>query len=91
MNKQELINELAGRLGISKRDAGLALESLAEIATNELKSSEEFVLPGLGKLSLKARAARTGRNPRTGEAVEIPAALAVKFTPAKALKDAVNP
>lgn len=96
MNKQELINEIAARsmihydAGVSKTVAAAVLDTLADITQRQLaKPGAELTLPGIGKLKAVAKPARTGRNPATGEEIEIPAKTAVKFTAAKALKDAV--
>jgi len=66
------------------------LESLADVTAGQLATEKEISLPGIGKLTTASKAARTGRNPRTGEAVQIPASTSVKFKAAKSLKDAVN-
>ncbi len=96
MNKQDLINEIAARsvmhydAGVSKTVAAAVLDTLADIAQQQLtKPGAELTLPGIGKLKATSKAARTGRNPKTGEEMEIPAKTAVKFVAAKALKDAV--
>ena len=77
--------------GISKTIVKAVLDSLGDIATAELVKGGEITVPGLGKLSVTQRAARTGRNPATGDEIRIPAKKAVKFGAAKALKDALNP
>lgn len=89
MNKQELINEIAEDADLSKAEVGRVLDTLGLCAQNALTQGDEVVLPGIGKLKTKERAARTSRNPKTGEAVEVPAKTVVKFSPAKALKEAV--
>lgn len=93
MNKQDLINEINARTpinGINKAGIDDVLTVLADIAQAHLaKPGAELTLPGIGKLKAVAKPARTGRNPSTGEEIEIPAKTAVKFTAAKALKDAV--
>lgn len=89
MNKQELINEIATNTGESKSTITRILENMADVATATLQAGEEVTLHGLGKLKTKASAARTGRNPKTGEEMEIPAKTSVKFVAAKALKDAM--
>ena len=96
MNKQELINEISAHsvsfydAGVSKVVVAAVLDSLAEIAQRDLvKPGAELTLPGLGKLKAVSKPSRTGRNPKTGEEIEIPAKTAVKFVVAKALKDAV--
>ena len=91
MTKNELIAHIAQDMALPKTTVSMVLDSLAATATSHLSSSPaDFTLPGLGKLATSVRKARTGRNPRTGETVNIPAAVSVKFKPAKALKDAVN-
>jgi len=72
---------------ITKKQVGAFLDCLAELAYKEAKNT--FTVPGLGKLQLKNRAARMGRNPATGEAIKIPAKKVVKFRVAKAAKDAI--
>ena len=89
MNKSQLIHALADKANVSKSIAEKVLISLASITSDELNSGQDIVLPGIGKLSTSERAARTGRNPKTGESLEIPASTTVKFKVATALKEAV--
>jgi DNA-binding protein HU-beta len=89
MTKVELINTLATQADLSKAQAERVLQALVNITTTELKNGNEALLPGIGKLRVTDRAARTGRNPQTGAPVEIPASKAVKFKAASSLKDAV--
>ncbi len=90
MNKQDLINEIAELTGLGKAKAAQAVDALGQIAQHQLtQPGAELTLPGIGKLKAVAKPARTARNPKTGNAIEIPAKTAVKFTAAKALKDAV--
>ena len=89
MTKTETLNALAEASGLSKKDVKDFLEALAEPAYREVKGSGEFVLPGFGKLVKVNRKARMGRNPATGETIQIPAKTVVKFRLAKAAKDAV--
>ncbi len=89
MNKQELINAVAEQTGETKATVTKVLEAMSEVATASLQAGDEVMLHGLGKLKTKESAARTGRNPATGEEIDIPAKTTVKFTAAKALKDAV--
>ena len=89
MTKSQLMNELAEKSGMSKKDVQAFWETLTDIAFREVKSTGEITLPGLGKLVKKKRAARMGRNPMTGEQIQIPAKTVVKFRVAKAAKDAV--
>ena len=90
MNKQELISKIAEKVSISKKDAAAALTALTATITEELKSGEKVAIPSLGTFEVRERAARTGKNPRTGEAVEIAAKKLPAFKAAKALKDAVE-
>ena len=90
MNKQELISKIAEKTSISKKDAAAALTALTATITEELKSGEKVAIPSLGTFEVRERAARTGKNPRTGEAVEIAAKKLPAFKAAKALKDAVE-
>lgn len=95
MNQAELIEAVSGNVtrhydaGVSKTVVTAVLRTLAEVATAELKKGNEVALPGIGKLSVSDRAARTGRNPQTGETIEIAARRVPKFSASKALKDAV--
>lgn len=89
MNKKELIDEIAARTGHAKASIDATLASLGDIARAQLtRPGAELVLPGIGKLKAVAKAARTGRNPKTGEEIVIAARTAVKLTVAKELKDA---
>lgn len=88
--KKELIDSIAERTGVKKSDAELVLNAtLAEIE-RALLAGQPVTLHGFGTFELKKREARTGRNPRTGEPVEIAASTTVAFKPAKALKDSLN-
>lgn len=89
MTKSQLLEKLATATEMSKKDVGRFLDTLAETAYKEVKSSGEFVLPGLGKLVKKHRDARQGRNPATGATIQIPAKTVVKFKVAKAAKDSI--
>lgn len=92
MNQQELIDAISNNPnnnGVSKVSIKFVLDTQAEVAKGELKKGGEVTLPGLGKLSISKRAARTGRNPATGAEIKIKAKKVPKFTAAKALKDAV--
>jgi len=89
MTKSQLLNALAEKTGMSKKDVAAFMDTFAEMAYSEVKSSGEFIIPGIGKLVKKNRAARMGRNPATGEEIRIPAKTVVKFRVAKAAKDAV--
>ncbi|MDJ0940201.1 MAG: HU family DNA-binding protein [Woeseiaceae bacterium] len=90
MNKGELIDAVAASAGLSRADATKAVDGVLESVTNALKSGSSVSLVGFGTFSVKARAARMGRNPRTGEAIHIAASNVPGFKAGKALKDAVN-
>ena len=90
MNKASLVEKFQGVLGGTKADAERAVEALFEAVVSELKKGGEVSVAGFGIFSIKKRAARTARNPRTGEAVKVPAMNVPKFRPAKALKDTVK-
>ncbi len=87
LSKSQIAASIAEKTGISKRQAVDVLEQIAQLAYKNAKNT--FTLPGLGKLVLVNRAARMGRNPATGETIQIPAKRVVKFRVAKACKDAV--
>lgn len=90
MNKSELIDAIAASADIPKAQATRALDAVIESVTNALQQNDQVVLVGFGTFSVKERAARSGRNPKTGETIEIPAARIPAFKPGKALKDACN-
>lgn len=90
MNKSQLIEKIAAGADISKAAAGRALDSLIGAVTEELQNGEQVALVGFGTFSVRDRAARTGRNPQTGAAIEIAAAKIPAFKAGKALKDACN-
>jgi DNA-binding protein HU-beta len=87
MSKSQIAAAIADKAGLKKKQAAEILEHLAQLAYKNAKNT--FTLPGIGKLKLKNRAARIGRNPATGEQIQIPAKRVVKFTVAKACKDAI--
>ena len=87
--KAQIVAALAEKAGITKAQAKTALEALVEIAYVGAKAKTGFTVPGLGKLALKQRKARMGRNPATGATIKIPAKKVVKFSVAKAAKDAI--
>jgi DNA-binding protein HU-beta len=89
MKKDELIDAIAGDAGMTKRDVERVIDGLGEVASAALAGGDEIVLPGLGKFKTKTRAARNGRNPHTGEPLQIPAKTVVDFKVAKALADRV--
>ena len=90
MNKMELVAAMAGKSGLPKKDCEAALGALTEVVTDALKAEDKVQLVGFGSFEVKKRAARAGRNPRTKELVEIPAAKLPVFKPGKALKDAIQ-
>ena len=90
MNKTELIEHIAKQADISKAAAGRALEAVVGGIRSSLKKGNSVTLVGFGTFSTGKRAARAGRNPRTGAAIKIKAAKVPKFRPGKALKDALN-
>lgn len=90
MNKTELINAVADSSGLSKADAGRAMDAFVEAVTAAMKAGDQVSLVGFGTFSVKERGARTGRNPRTGETIQIAASKNPVFKAGKALKDAVN-
>jgi DNA-binding protein HU-beta len=87
MTKSKVADYLAGKLDVSKKQANLFLDELANLAYKEAKNT--FTLPGLGKLVLRNQKARMGRNPQTGEPIRIAAKRVVKFRVSKAAKDAI--
>jgi DNA-binding protein HU-beta len=90
MNKQELIGAVAETTGLSKNDAGKAVEGVFEAIGTALQKGDEVRLVGFGTFSVTKRKASTGRNPRTGEPMKIKASTQPKFKAGKGLKDAVN-
>lgn len=89
MNKTELIASVAEKAELSKKDAEKAVSALLESVTETLKAGDRIALTGFGTFEVKERAARTGKNPRTGEPVQIAAARVPVFKAGKVLKDAV--
>jgi DNA-binding protein HU-beta len=90
MNKAQLIDAVADATDISKAAAGRAVESVLDIVAGSLRNGDTVTLVGFGTFTTRKRAARSGRNPRTGETIQIPASTLPVFKPGKALKDAVN-
>ena len=90
MNKQELIGEVADVSGLSRADAAKAVDAVFDGISRALKKGDEVRLVGFGTFSVTTRKATTGRNPRTGEEIKIPASATPKFKAGKVLKDAVN-
>ena len=90
MNKSELVDAIASGADISKASAGRALDAMVDTITETLRTGDQVALVGFGTFSVKDRAARAGRNPQTGNAIQIPAARVPGFKAGKGLKDAVN-
>jgi DNA-binding protein HU-beta len=90
MNKGELIEAVAKTSGLTKADAGRALDATLEAVTKALKKGDKVTIPGFGTFSVTKRAARTGRNPATGETIKIKAKKTPKFKAGSALTDAVK-
>jgi DNA-binding protein HU-beta len=90
VTKTELVNSMAEKAGLSKADTEKALKAFVDSVTDALQHDEKISLVGFGTFSVGERAARTGKNPQTGAALQIPAAKVPKFKAGKALKDSVN-
>ena len=90
MNKTELVAAIAEKAGLSKKDAEGAVKAFTDTVAEQLKAGEKIQLVGFGTFEVAERAARTGKNPQTGEAIKIPASKAPKFKAGKALKDMLN-
>ena len=91
MSQSEVVNHFAEKYELKRAQVKELFEELANLATNEVKESGEFVLPGFGKLVLSQRQAREGRNPQTGETIQIAAKKTLKFRVGKGLKDSLVP
>lgn len=89
-NKAELVNDIAEATGLTKKDATTALETVFNSIKDSLVKGEDVQLVGFGKFEVRERAARKGRNPQTGEEIQIPASKVPAFRAGKALKDAVK-
>lgn len=89
LTKAQLMSAMAEAWGVSKKEASEMYDSLVGLLYKEVNRSGEIMLPGLGKFAKKHRDARTGRNPMTGETIQIPAKTVLKFTVNKAAKDAL--
>ena len=90
MNKSELIEAVADSADLSKAAAARAVDAMVESVTDALREGDQVTLVGFGTFTVRDRAARTGRNPRTGESINIPASKVPGFKPGKALQDAIN-
>lgn len=90
MNKAELVDAIAQDTGLTKVDAQAALDSFTGVVQKQLKKGDEVAITGFGKFSVTKRAARTGRNPQTGETLKVKASKAPKFSAGASLKTAVK-
>ncbi len=90
MNKGELIDSIAKQTGFTKTDSAAALDAVIDAISGSLKMGQRVSLPGFGSFDTKRRPAREGRNPATGAKIKIKAKTVVKFSPGKALDEAVN-
>ena len=90
MNKQELINAIADETGLSKKHTEATINSFVNVVSNTLADKDKVQLIGFGTFETRERAARTGRNPQTGEELKIAASVVPAFKAGKALKDKVN-
>ena len=91
MSQSEVVNHFAEKFDMKRAQVKEIFEELSTLATREVKQNGEFVLPGFGKMVLSQRKAREGRNPQTGETIQIPAKTALKFRLSKGMKDSVVP
>ena len=90
MNKTELVAAIAEKTQLTKKDSEMALKAFINVVSEELKKGEKIQLVGFGTFEVSDRAARTGKNPQTGSAIDITASKAPKFKAGKALKETVN-
>ncbi|MBU5672754.1 HU family DNA-binding protein [Paenibacillus brevis] len=90
MNKTDLISQVAESTELSKKDATKAVDAVFEAISNALQSGDKVQLVGFGNFEVRERSARKGRNPQTGEEIEIPASKIPAFKPGKALKDGIK-
>ena len=90
MTKSELVSAIAEESGLTKTDAAAALDATVSVITNALSKGDQVTIIGFGTFKVGERSARTGRNPQTGQTIQIPASKTPKFTAGKALKDAVK-
>ena len=90
MNKAELIEEVVGKTGLTKKDVGLVVDALMEAISNTLEKGEKVTLVGFGTFQTIQKKSRRGRNPQTGEEIQIPAKKVPKFVPGKNLREKVR-
>lgn len=91
MNKEELVSAIASSSKMTKKDVGVVLDSTLKCVTEALKGQDKVTLVGFGTFQVKDRAAREGRNPKTGAVLKIPAKKVPVFTPGKGLRESVSP
>jgi DNA-binding protein HU-beta len=91
LTKTQIVAQMAETMDVPKKQAANWFETVADMAVKETKRTGQFIIPGIGKLVKSTRKARKGRNPQTGEEIQIPKKTVVKFRVAKACKDAVVP
>jgi DNA-binding protein HU-beta len=91
MSQSEVVNHFADKFELKRAQVKEIFEELSNLASGQVKENGEFVLPGFGKLVLSERKAREGRNPQTGESIQIPAKTTLKFRLSKGMKDTVVP
>lgn len=90
MNKAELVSEVAGKAGLTKRKAANVIDTVMKTITNALRDGEKVMLVGFGTFQVIQKKARNGRNPRTGKEIQIPAKKVLKFVPGKSLREKVG-
>lgn len=90
MNKGELVEKIAESTGLTKKDSEAAVNSFIEVVEKALKKKDKVAIAGFGTFDVSSRKARTGRNPKTGEEIKIPASKCPKFKPGKSFKDSLN-
>lgn len=91
MNKQELISKVAEATHHTKKDIGIVIDTVFDVITRSLQSGEKVQIVGFGNFEVRERLARKGRNPQTGEEIDIPSSRSPSFKPGKALKESLNP
>ena len=90
MNKAELVEEVSGEAGLTKRETQKVIDTMIKTITDTLSRGEKVILVGFGTFGVRQRKARTGRNPQTGATIQIPAKRVAKFLPGKTLKERVD-
>ena len=90
MNKAELVEEVAGKVGLTKKEAGNVIDAITSTITDSLAREEKVTLVGFGTFQVRERKARRGRNPQTGQTIQIPAKKVPRFRPGKGLREKVK-